>query len=48
MIFIEEFTKVIEFQSLNPIGLLKLFDPEFKLEKWINRNDKNEIITNPD
>jgi hypothetical protein len=38
-IFLREFTKVIEFESLNPFGILRFFDPEFGLEKWIKGAD---------
>ena len=47
-IFLSEFTKVVEFESLNIFGLYRIIDPEFRLEKFINGNDRNEIITNPD
>ena len=47
-IFLSEFTKVVEFESLNIFGLYRIIDPEFRLENFINGNDRNEIITNPD
>lgn len=43
-----EITKVIEFESMNPFGILRFFDPNFRIDKWLNGNDKNEVITNPD
>ena len=47
-IYIKEFTKVIEFESLNPAGVIRFFDPEFWLEGWLNGTNKDKIITNPD
>ena len=40
-IFLREFTKVVEFESLNPLGVVRFFDPEFKLDRWIYGGDKN-------
>ena len=34
-IFLSEFTKVIEFESLNLFGIVRMFNPEFKLDRWI-------------
>ena len=35
-IYIKEFTKVIEFESLNPEGVIRFFSPNFNLEGWLN------------
>ena len=34
-IFLSEFTKVIEFESLNLFGIVRMFNPEFKFDRWI-------------
>ena len=47
-IFIQEFTKAIEFESLNPVGVVRFFNPDFELDRWIDGRDENEVVTNPD
>lgn len=47
-IYIKEFTKVIEFESLNPEGVIRFFSPNFKLEDWLNGTSKERVVTNPD
>ena len=47
-IFVEEITKSIEFESLNPISIIRLFDKDFKLDRLINGKDKYEIIIDAD
>ena len=48
IIFIEEITKSIEFESLNPVGIIRLFNPEFNIERWLKGKDLTEVIVNKD
>ena len=41
--FISEFTKLIEFEFLNPEGLVRIFKPDFVLKEWITGNYENVI-----
>ena len=46
--FLSEFQKVVEFESLNVFGIVRFFDPDFKLERWLNGDDRNKVLTSPD
>ena len=41
-----EFKKIIEFEFLNPEGMIKLWKPDFKLNEWVT-GVKSDIV-NPD
>jgi hypothetical protein len=34
-IYVEQFTKLIEFDILNPESIVKIFDPSFNLQEWV-------------
>ena len=49
VIFVTEFTKLIEFQFLNPQGFVRLFQPEFVLKDWIaGQKSTYSVVVNKD
>ena len=42
-IYITQFTKLIEFDVLNPEGLIRIFDPGFKLKEFIVGKTRNQV-----
>ena len=42
-IYVEQFTKLIEFDILNPEGLVKMVDPEFNLKEFISGQMRNVV-----
>ena len=45
-IYVVELTNVIEGKSVNPEGIVKLWNPDFKLVDWIQ--EKKTLIVDPD